>query len=124
MKRLSGEQIKMMHYILIEETGGIHGIRDENLLDSAINSPFQTFGGTYVYGTLEMKAARLCYSIIKNHAFIDGNKRIGILAMLTFLELHGIVIDYSDDELIALGNSVAEGTVNSNTVLDWILERQ
>ena len=124
MKRFSGEQIKKMHYILIEETGGIHGIRDENLLDSAVNSPFQTFGGTYVYVTLEMKAARLCYSIIKNHAFIDGNKRIGILAMLTFLELHGIVLDYSDDELISLGNSVADGTMNDSLVLDWILERQ
>ena len=124
MKRLSGEQIKRMHDLLIEETGGIHGIRDGSLLDSAINSPFQTFDGAYVYGTLEMRASRLCFTLIKNHPFIDGNKRIGILAMLTFLELNGIVLNYSDDELIALGNSVAEGTVNDSMVHKWILKRQ
>lgn len=65
MKRLSIPQIVMMHSALIKETGGLDGIRDENLLDSAVNAPFQTFGGEYVYKTLEAKAARLGYSLVK-----------------------------------------------------------
>jgi len=89
MKRLSVPQIVMVHSVLIKETGGMDGIRDENLLDSAVNAPFQTCGGEYLYKSLEAKAARLGYSIIKNHPFTDGNKRIGMLAMMVFLELNG-----------------------------------
>jgi death-on-curing protein len=89
MKRLSIPQIVMMHRALIREIGGMDGIRDENLLDSAVNAPFQTFGGEYLYKTMEAKAARLGYSLIKNHPFVDANKRTGMLAMLVFLELNG-----------------------------------
>ncbi len=103
MKRLSGEHIKALHSLLIMETGGLDGIRDEGLFESAIHSPFQTFDGVYVYGSLEMKAARLGFSLIKNHPFVDGNKRIGVLVMLVFLEINGVVIDCSDEELVRIG---------------------
>ena len=73
---LSKEQILFMHKQLIDETGGLDGVRDEALLDSAINAPFQKFGGDDLFPTVQQKAARLCFGIIKNHAFIDGNKRI------------------------------------------------
>lgn len=124
MKRLTGDQIKLLHKMLLDETGGLDGIRDENLFDSAINAPFQTFDGKQLYATLEQKAARLGFSLIKDHAFNDGNKRIGILAMLTFLELNGIAIDASDDELITLGLSVADGQMSDKDLLKWILDKE
>lgn len=89
MKRLSAQHIKQIHSLLIAETGGLDGIRDEGLLESALNSPFQTFDDVPLYKTIEAKAARLGYSLVNNHPFIDGNKRTGMMAMLLFLELNG-----------------------------------
>ena len=85
MKRLNSEHIKLLHSILLEETGGLNGARDENMFESAANSPFQTFDGIYMYSTSERKAARRGFSLIKNHPFIDGNKRIGVMTMLASL---------------------------------------
>jgi death-on-curing protein len=121
MKRLSIPQIVMMHSALIKETGGLDGIRDENLLDSAVNAPFQTFGGEYVYKTLEAKAARLGYSFVKNHPFVDGNKRIGMLAMLVFLEINGIELTCSDQDIIETGLKLAAGEMDDKQLLEWIL---
>lgn len=121
MKRLSIPQIVMMHSALIKETGGLDGIRDENLLDSAVNAPFQTFGGEYVYKTLEAKAARLGYSLVNNHPFVDGNKRIGMLAMLVFLEINGIELTCSDQDIIETGLKLAAGEMDDKQLLEWIL---
>lgn len=121
MKRLSIPQIVMMHSALIKETGGLDGIRDENLLDSAVNAPFQTFGGEYVYKTLEAKAARLGYSLVKNHPFVDGNKRIGMLAMLVFLEINGIELTCSDQDIIETALKLAAGEMDDKQLLEWIL---
>jgi len=121
MKRLSIPQIVMMHSALIRETGGMDGIRDENLLDSAVNAPFQTFGGEYLYKTLEAKAARLGYSLIKNHSFVDGNKRIGMLAMMVFLELNGASLTCSDQDIIETGLKLATGEMDDKQLLKWIL---
>ena len=120
MKVLTLDDIKRMHSILIEETGGTDGIRDIGLLKSALYSPFQTFDGVDIYHTLEEKAARLGYSLVNNHAFIDGNKRIGILAMMVFLELNGLELICSDDELIKLGLGLADGSINDGMLLGWI----
>lgn len=122
MKRLTKAQIIKMHRLLIQETGGSEGIRDEGLLDSALNAPFQTFDGEDVYKTIPAKAAKLGFLLINNHPFIDGNKRIGILAMLVFLEINGIEIKCTDDELIKLGLGLAEGTVDTKVLLGWIIE--
>jgi death-on-curing protein len=73
-----------LHDFLIKETGGIDGVRDFGTLDSALQNPFLTFDLNDLYPSIEEKAARLCYSLISNHTFIDGNKRIGMLVMLTF----------------------------------------
>ena len=121
MKRLSIPQIVMMHSALIRETGGMDGIRDENLLDSAVNAPFQTFGGEYLYKTLEAKAARLGYSLIKNHSFVDGNKRIGMLSMMVFLELNGAGLTCSDQDIIETGLKLATGEMDDKQLLEWIL---
>lgn len=122
MKRLTKTQILNMHSLLIKETGGSDGIRDEGLLDSALNAPFQTFGGEDIYRTVKSKAAKLGYFLINNHPFIDRNKRIGILAMLVFLELNGIEVTCTDGELIRLGLGLANGSVSDKDLLNWIIE--
>lgn len=124
MKRVTGEHIKLLHRILLEETGGLDGLRDENLFESAINSPFQTFDGKFVYPGLERKAARLGFSLIKNHPFVDGNKRIGVMTMLTFLELNGISLMCTDNELVRIGLEIADGTMNDEQLLQWILDHE
>lgn len=77
MRKLSKEQILELHSDLIQETGGVDSLRDEGLLDSALNAPFQSFGGTDTFPSLQQKGARLGFGLIQNHAFVDGNKRIG-----------------------------------------------
>ena len=99
MKKLSKKQILMLHTQLIQQTGGSDGVRDYNLLDSALENPFQSFGGEELYPTIQAKDARLRYGLIKNHCMIDGNKRIGTHAMLVFLALNGIELKYTQKEL-------------------------
>lgn len=122
MIRLSKGQIIKIHNMLIEQTGGSNGIRDEGLLDSSLNAPFQTFDGEYFYRTIKAKAAKLGYFLVKNHPFIDGNKRTGILVMITFLEINGFEITCTDEELITLGLGLAEGTINDKDLLNWIID--
>ena len=111
MKRLSKEQILMLHAQLIAQTGGSDGVRDYNLLESAIETPFQSFDGEELYPTIQSKGARLGYGLIKNHCMIDGNKRIGIHAMLVFLALNGIALKYTQKELYEMVLAVAEGSL-------------
>ena len=122
MKRLTKTQILKMHSLLIQETGGSDGVRDEGLLDSALNLPFQSFDGEDIYKTIQAKAARLGFSLINNHPFVDGNKRIGILVMLVFLEINGIEIICTDEELIELGLGVADSSVSYKDLLNWIID--
>ena len=110
------------HRLLIQETGGSHGIRDEGLLDSALNAPFQAFDGVDVYKTVQAKAAKLGFFLVNNHPFVDGNKRIGILTMLILLGINGIEIKCTDDELIELGLGLADGSVNNENLLGWIID--
>ncbi|MGI6434496.1 MAG: type II toxin-antitoxin system death-on-curing family toxin [Syntrophomonadaceae bacterium] len=122
MKRLTKAQVIKMHNLLIQETGGGEGIRNEGLLDSALNAPFQTFDGEDVYKTIQANAAKLGFFLVNNHPFIDGNKRIGTLAMLVFLEINGIEIKFTDGELIKLGLGLADGSVNNRDLLGWIID--
>ncbi len=77
MKVPSKRQVLLLHQQLIEATGGSPGLRDEGLLESALSAPFQSFAETSAYPSLQQKAARLGYGLVKNHPFVDGNKRIG-----------------------------------------------
>ena len=99
MIKLTKEQILLLHTQLIETTGGSDGIRDMGLLESALESPFQSYGGEELYPSIQAKAARLCYGLVKNHAMIDGNKGIGCHAMLVFLELNSYEMEYTQKEL-------------------------
>ncbi len=124
MKKLSKKQILMLHSQLIKEFGGRDGVRDYTLLDSALETPFQTFGGKDLYPTIQAKGARLGYGLIKNHCMFDGNKRIGIHAMLVFLALNGIELRYSQTELYETVLRVADGSMNYEGFLQWVLKHQ
>lgn len=124
MKKVSKEQILMLHTQLIQQTGGCDGVRDYNLLESALETPFQSFEGTELYPTIQAKAARLGYGLIKNHCMVDGNKRIGIHAMLVFLALNGIELSYTQQELYQTVLDVAAGYLDYEALLQWILEHQ
>ena len=114
----------MLHEQLIAETGGSSGLRDEGMLDSALNTPFQTFAGKDVYPSLQQKAARLCFGLVKNHPFVDGNKRIGAHVMLVFLALNGIELQHTQTELSEVILQLAAGALQPTDLLDWILTHQ
>ena len=120
MKRLEQRQVLLLHQMLTEETGGDPGLRDAGLLDAALESAFATFDGAELYPTVSEKAARLGFSLIANHAFVDGNKRIGMLVMLVFLRLNGIELDTTSAELARVGLAVAAGEMRYNALLRWI----
>ena len=120
MIRLTKGQGLQMHAELIAATGGSSGIRDEALLDVALVAPFMSFGGVDLYPSLEQKAARLGYGLIKNHAMIDGNKRIGAHAMLVFLALNDIRLQYTQEELYTIILDVAAGKSSQENLLTWI----
>ena len=82
---------------------------------------FSSFGGVDFYPTKEEKGARVGYNLISNHAFVDGNKRIGVYVMLTFLEVNGIRLEYTDDELVRIGLSVADGSMSYEALLGWVI---
>ena len=124
MKKLSKKQILMLHTQLIQQTGGSEGVRDYNLLDSALETPFQSFGGDELYPTIQAKAARLGYGLIKNHCMIDGNKRIGTHSMLVFLALNGIELKYMQKELYETILDVAAGKIEYEDLLKWVLDHQ
>ena len=118
---LSKDQILLLHEELIDATGGSHGLKDEGLLESALASPFQSFDGQDLFPSVYQKAARLGFGLASNHAFIDGNKRIGAHAMLVFLLLNGVEIEYSQEELIYLFLGIANGEKDYPDVLNWIV---
>lgn len=122
MIKFSKEKILLLHQVMAEATGGDVGVRDDALLESAIENIYATFDGVELYPSKEEKAARLGYSLISNRAFVDGNKRIGMYIMISFLELNGIKIDASNDDVVKLGLSVASGEADYNDILNWINE--
>ena len=124
MIRITKKQILMLHKQLIDEYGGSHDVRDENLLESALETPFQSFGGEELYPSLQAKAARLCYGLVKNHSMVDGNKRIGAHAMLVFLALNGRELEYTQKELSDLILEIAAGSKEYGDLLQWIIEHE
>ncbi len=120
MIKFSEEKVLLLHKLITAETGGDPNIRDVSLLNSALESAFASFDGADLYPTKEEKGARLGFSLISNHAFVDGNKRIGMYVLLTFLEANGIKIDPSEDEVARVGLAVAAGEMNYDDLLAWI----
>lgn len=124
MIKFSKEKVLLLHQILAEATGGGVGVRDEALLDSALEAAFAGFGDREFYPTKEEKGARLGYTLISNHAFVDGNKRIGVYVMLSFLEMNGIRISCTDDELVHIGLAVADGSMGYDELLKWVIDHR
>lgn len=108
----------------VPNRGGSDGIRDEGLLESALSAPFQWFENTEQYPSIYQKATRLGYGLIKNHAFYDGNKRIGAHAMLVFLALNGVELVYEQKELADIILAVAAGGCDFEQLLDWVMRHE
>ena len=122
MIRLTKEHVLSIYRMLIDKTGGSPGVINESLLDSALNNIWQTFDGVELYPTLKEKGARLGYSLVSNHSFKDGNKRIGILTMLTFLSVNGIEINCTDTEIVETGLALASGLMDFEALFSWLTE--
>ncbi|MBY4959469.1 type II toxin-antitoxin system death-on-curing family toxin [Streptococcus suis] len=120
MKVLTVEQVIELHTRLIQATGGLGGVRDVGLIESSLSSAFSTYFGVEKYPSIEEKAARLCYSLVNNHAFLDGNKRMGVFVMIIFLKLNGIVLNQTDEEVVKLGLGVASSELDYDAILEYI----
>jgi len=108
MRYLSVEEILVIHDYQIERFGGLQGILNLSLLESATNRPITNISGKDMYESVHEKAAVLAYALIKNHPFVDGNKRTGLHAALTFLELNGYKATISQKMLVKIGLSIAD----------------
>ncbi len=124
MIKFSKEKVLFLHQLMAEATGGSVGVRDEGLLDSALESAFAGNGDKEFYPSKEEKGARLGFALISNHAFVDGNKRIGMYIMMAFLEMNGIRIECTDEELVEAGLSVADGSMGYEELLSWIRDHR
>ena len=124
MIKFSKEKVLLLHKLISEETGGSIGVRDEALLESALENAFAGFGDKEFYPSKEEKGARLGYTLISNHAFVDGNKRIGMYVMLTLLEVNGIRLDCTNEEIVHVGLSVAAGSMSYDDLLEWVRQHR
>ena len=124
MIKFSEEKVLLLHKLITEETGGDPNVRGIVLLNSALESAFATFDGQELYPTKQEKGARLGFALISNHAFVDGNKRIGMLVMMTFLEVNGIRLRPAVDEVVRAGLGVASGEMKYEELLAWIYDNK
>ena len=122
MIKFSEEKVLLLHRLLIEATGGTDGVRDIGLLDSALESAYATFDGKELLPSKEEKAARIAVGLVSNHALVDGNKRIGMYVLLSFLEVNGIQIEATNEEVVEAGVALARGDMKYEGLLTWILE--
>jgi death-on-curing protein len=123
MRYLSLKEVLELHRLLLASSGGLAGVRDLGLLESAVAQPLMTFGGQELYPTLVEKAAALGFSLIKNHPFNDGNKRVGHAALETFLVLNGHEINSPVDEQERVVLAVAAGEFDRDAFTDWLRAR-
>lgn len=124
MKSISTENVILYHKKIVYATGGSLEIRDVGLIESAINRGIMTFDGKYLYETTIEKVSAITHSLIKNHAFVDGNKRIGVAVMILLLRLNKIEVKYTQQELIQLGLKIAEGRKEITHIVKWIIDHR
>ena len=124
MMKLQKEKVLSLHGLLAQETGGSVGVREEGLLESALEVAFSGFGGQEFYPTTEEKGARIGFNLISNHAFVDGNKRIGMFVMLIFLEVNGIRMDCTNHDVVKAGLGVASGEMDYEALLQWVSDHR
>jgi death on curing protein len=117
---LTAEQILFIHYRLVSETSGEHGLRDLGLLESAVQRPRQTFGNEELYPDIFEKAAALMESLVNNHPIIDGNKRTGIACTVLFLRQNGITFSAKNSELEKFTLRVASSKIKRSEIAVWL----
>ncbi len=120
MRLLTVDEILTLQRVLIDKYGGLHGVRDLGLVSSAVAQPHASFAGEELYPTLVEKAAAVGYSLIKNHAFLDGNKRIGFAALDTTLRLNGSKLQLETDEAEQTILAVTSSTLDRDALIAWI----
>ena len=124
MITLTKEELLQLHTKVIKASGGSDGVRDINLINSALDRHKTTFGGIDLYDNIEKKIAVTTHSLITNHGFIDGNKRIGVIALDVLSKLNHINLNYTQKDLIDLGLGVAEGKLNDEDIYNWIIKHK
>ena len=120
MKYLSTEDVLLLHHLAVEASGGSHGLRDIGLLASAIARPTASFDGKSLYPTIFLKAAALLHSLLRNHAFVDGNKRTSMLAAMTFLELNGYIFIADQEEIVEYAVSIENDKLSVESISSWL----
>lgn len=120
---LSLEQVLALHKAQIEECGGAHGLREKGGLESALARPQMTFGGEDLYKDVPEKAGALWHSLVANHPFVDGNKRIGAMAAEFFLGLNGVDLVATDEQLVEITLATARGEMSAEALAIWIRQR-
>jgi death-on-curing protein len=120
MRYLTVEEVLSLHGKIIDQSGGGAGLRDRGALESAVAQPEMSFGGQDLYRTIVEKASALGHSLIQNHSFVDGNKRVGHAAMEVFLLLNGYEIKASDEEQEQVILSVASGQIGRAALSEWL----
>ena len=122
MKYLYPKTILFLHRQIIERSGGSPGLRDEGLLESAVYRPQASFGGQDLYPDLFGKVAALGHSLVRNHAFVDGNKRVGFEAMRLMLRINGYDLRAGDETKFNFVLDVAKGQLTEQAIADWLKE--
>lgn len=122
MQYLTLEEVIVLHRMIIDQSGGGAGIRDLGMLESALAQPQMTFGPGELYSTIEEKAAAICYSLVMNHPFVDGNKRIGHAVAEVFLVLNGYELESDVDTSEEIILQLASGELSRDDLLKWIRE--
>ena len=114
------DEILAIHRDQIERYGGSQGVRDMGLLQSALAMPQASFGGQFLHDDLHIMAAAYLYHLTQNHPFVDGNKRVGTVAAVLFLDLNGIVLDADEDDFEQLVLSVAQGKADKAAIAAYL----
>ena len=117
---ISAEDVILIHSRVIEGSGGLDGLRDRDGLEAAVSAPMQTFDGKELYPTDIEKIARLGFGLASNHAFVDGNKRIGAMMTQLLLKWNGYDLTLHTGELADMFIAIADGTAKEKDLLDWI----
>lgn len=120
MKYLSAKDVLLLHNMAVDESGGSHGLRDLGLLESAVARPQSSFGGEDLYPDIFLKAAALIHSLLRNHPFIDGNKRTSMFSAMTFLELNGYSFDARQKEVVNFALKVENEKLSVEEIAKWL----
>jgi death on curing protein len=120
MKYLTAKDVLLLHQMQIDEFGGSHGLRDLGLLESAVMRPQASFDGTDLYKTIFEKGAALVYSLLKNHQFVDGNKRTAMFSVMTFLELNGYKFNATKEDIVEYALYIENSKPEIGEISDWL----